>query len=104
MLKKSLILLAVSFFATTGISFADTTIPQIQSPIYTDNLGRSHFLGKGGYSGVRSLDMGGAYASAVNEVANEIKSTEKEVRDNLDKQQTNITNVIKEINWSTNSK
>ena len=90
MSKKYLTLGIALLLFSTNISFANT----IQSPIYTDNLGRSHFMGKGGYSSVRSMDMGGAYASAVDEVANEVKETQKQVEKNLE--QTDITNVIKE--------
>lgn len=94
MSKKSLILGFVLLLISTNVSFADTIMQQAQSPIYTDDLGRSHFLGKGGYSSVRSMNMGGAYASAVDEVANEIKETQKEVKENLKQTETDITNVI----------
>ncbi len=94
MTKRLPIALIMSFAITTGIAMADS----IQSPIFTDSIGRSHFLGKGGYSSVRSMDMSGAYASAVDEVANDIKYTQKEVKENLEKTETDITNVIKEKN------
>lgn len=82
--------LVMTLIISTGIVMAETTIQQIQSPIYTDDIGRSHFLGRGGYSSVRHLEMGEAQAAAVNEVANTTKKTEKQ---NVD---TDITNVIKE--------
>lgn len=82
--------LTVALLISTGIVMAETTIQQIQSPIYTDDIGRSHFLGRGGYSSVRHIEMGEAQAAAVNEVANTTKKTEKQTVD------TDITSVIKE--------
>lgn len=82
--------LTVALLISTGIVMAETTIQQIQSPIYTDDIGRSHFLGRGGYSSVRHIEMGEAQAAAVNEVANTTKKIEKQ---NVD---TDITSVIKE--------
>ena len=91
MSKKFLILLAMSVIVSANVANAETTIQQIQSPIYTDDIGRSHFLGRGGYSSVRHIEMGGAYTDAVNEVANETKKPElKEAED------VNITDVVKE--------
>ena len=46
MSKKSFILSILSILITTSAVFAETTIQQIQSPIYTDDIGRAHFLGK----------------------------------------------------------
>ena len=91
MSTKKLIALLFLITITPQIALAD-----IQSPIYTDEIGRSHFLGKGGYSSVRSMDMSGAYASAIDEVANDVKYTQKQVRNNLEQTETDITNVIKE--------
>ena len=101
MLRKTCLLsLAIAMTISVNSVFADTVIQQIQSPIYTDDIGRSHFLGKGGYSSVRKLDMGAAYNGAINEAANDIRKTEKEVRENLDSVknsvETDITTVIKE--------
>lgn len=98
MSKRYLVLLAALMAITTGIASADTTIRQIQSPIYTDDIGRSHFLGKGGYSSVRHMDMGAAYSSAVNEVANEAAKTTKKVEENISTPDIDITNAIKEKN------
>ena len=87
----------------SGIAFAE-----IQSPIYTDEIGRSHFLGKGGYSTVRQINMQGMEASAVNDAINyhtdkmtkEVESVEsefaKDIEDTTREVQTDITNVIKE--------
>lgn len=92
--------LTVALLISTGIVMAETTIQQIQSPIYTDDIGRSHFLGRGGYSSVRHLEMGEAHAAAVNEVANTTKKTEKEIKTDVNNahgaSDTDITNVIKE--------
>lgn len=91
MLKKYLIVTALTMLISTGFAAADTTIQQIQSPIYTDDIGRSHFLGRGGYSTVRTLQMGEAQAAAVNEVANE--TCRPEAKKSVE---TDITDVIKE--------
>lgn len=91
--------LVATLVVSGGMAMADSTIQQIQSPIYTDDIGRSHFLGRGGYSSMRHLEMGEAQASAVNEVANEKKRPEKEVKSNIDNSdnvETDITSVIKE--------
>ena len=40
--------------------------------IYTDDIGRMHFMGKGGYSGVRNLQMQEMQAGAVNQAAQDI--------------------------------
>ena len=79
MTKQSLVILAMALFVTAGAAMADTVIQQTQSPIYTDDIGRSHFLGRGGYSTVRTLQMGEAYSSAVNEVTNETKKLKKKL-------------------------
>ena len=89
MSKKYFVMLLASIVISTGAAIAETTIHQIQSPIYTDDIGRSHFLGRGGYSSVRSLQMGEAQAAAINEVSNEIDNYKQSV-------ETDITNVIKE--------
>lgn len=91
MTKKYLVALVIAISFSTGFACAETTIQQIQSPIYTDEIGRSHFLGRGGYSTVRHIEMGGAYADAVNEVANEARKPE--LKETVE---TDITNVIKE--------
>ena len=88
-MKKLLIIFMLILIATMNTSYANTIINEIQSPIYTDDLGRSHFLGKGGYSSTRHIDMGNAYSEAINEVTNQ---TDKK---NVD---TDITSVIKEKN------
>lgn len=91
MSKKIVILLILALSTTTSLVLAETSIQQIQSPIYTDEIGRSHFLGKGGYSSVRHIDMGNSYTNAVNEVAN--YSDKNKIKDSVE---TDITNVIKE--------
>jgi hypothetical protein len=88
-MKKLLVISMSILIATMNTSYANTIINEIQSPIYTDDLGRSHFLGKGGYSSTRHIDMGNAYSEAINEVTSQ---TDKK---NVD---TDITSVIKEKN------
>ena len=96
MIKKYSILLAFVLVFSTAIASAETTIQQIQSPIYTDEIGRSHFLGKGGYSSVRHIDMGAAQADAINEVARDMQKVEKQTKETINQVETDITKVIKE--------
>jgi hypothetical protein len=71
MKKYSMFLVAI--IISTTVSFADSTI-------YTDDIGRMHFMGKGGYSGVRNLQMQEMQAGAVNQAAQEISNTQREVQ------------------------
>lgn len=95
MSKKYCILSVIAILLSTSIVMAETTIQQIQSPIYTDDIGRSHFLGRGGYSSVRSLQMGESYNSVINEVGQNAKQVDDTIKENVE---TDITNVIKERN------
>ena len=96
MIKKSFMLLVFTALICSSSVFAETTIQQIQSPIYTDDIGRAHFLGKGGYSSVRHIDMGAAQADAINEVSREMQKTSNEIKNTVNSVETDITNVIKE--------
>ena len=98
MTKKSFILLAFTLLISANLVSAETTIQQIQSPIYTDDIGRAHFLGKGGYSSVRHLDMGAAQADAINEVSKDMQKASDEIKKTVDAVETDITKVIKEKN------
>ena len=95
MTKKFFILLALVMVSTSSV-FAETTIQQIQSPIYTDDIGRAHFLGKGGYSSVRHIDMGAAQADAINEVSRDLQKVSDETKNTINTVENDITNVIKE--------
>ena len=95
MSKKTLIILMM-LIASSSVVFADTTIQQIQSPIYTDDIGRSHFLGRGGYSSMRHIDMGAAQADAINEVSKDMQRVQNEIKQTTNEVETDITNVIKE--------
>ena len=96
MLKKYVVVPVLALIVSTGLVYAESAIQQIQSPIYTDGIGRSHFLGKGGYSSVRQIDMGAAQAEAINEVSREMQRVEKETKETIKNVETDITNVIKE--------
>lgn len=98
MIKKSFILLAFTLLISANLVSAETTIQQIQSPIYTDDIGRAHFLGKGGYSSVRHVDMGAAQADAINEVSKDMQKASDEIKKTVDAVETDITKVIKEKN------
>ena len=98
MSKKYFVLLVATVLMTCGSVFAETTIQQIQSPIYTDDIGRAHFLGKGGYSSIRHIDMSGAQADAINEVSRDMQKTSNEIKTTINSVETDITNVIKERN------
>ena len=69
MSKKYLLALILGFAITTS-----TVLAEIQSPIYTDDIGRSHFLGRGGYSTVRQLQMQETQANFVNDAVNKYSS------------------------------
>ena len=81
---------------------------EVQSPIYTDDIGRSHFLGRGGYSTMRQINMQGMEAGAVNDAINyhsnkmtkDVENVEneltKDIEDTTKAVHTDITNVIKE--------
>ena len=97
MCKKIVYLLISIFFATT-FAFANTTVQQIQSPIYMDNLGRSHFMGRGGYSSVRSMQMGEAYSSAINEVSENTPKKQDLINESSNSIQTDITEVVNKRN------
>ena len=100
MKKYSLSLFILTLLISTTISYANSTI-------YTDDVGRMHFMGKGGYSGVRNLQMQEMQAGAVNQAAQEISRTQREVQENIietqqeavnqyNKQERNVLYVIKE--------
>ena len=99
----------VSLGLISAIAISLTSVSaEVQSPIYTDDIGRSHFLGRGGYSTMRQINMQGMEASAVNDAINyhtdkmtkEVESVEnefaKDIEDTTKAVQTDITNVIKE--------
>lgn len=94
MFKKIFLSLLITSISAPVI-FANTAIQQIQSPIYVDDMGRSHFLGRGGYSSVRSMQMGDAYSSAINEVTFDTPKTEKKL-ESTNNTNFDITNVIEE--------
>ena len=97
MTKRNIAFLVMGLIVSTSVALANTTtIQQIQSPIYTDDIGRSHFLGKGGYSSVRHIDMGAAQAGAINEVSQNMQKEAKEAKKVINETETDITNVIKE--------
>ena len=91
-------------FALFAIVISTTaTMAEIQSPIYTDDIGRSHFLGRGGYSSVRQLQMGEAQAGFVNDAVDKYSNIKTEtakkaedVKKEVETTETDITKVIKE--------
>lgn len=105
MSKKYLLALILGFAMTTS-----TVLAEIQSPIYTDDIGRSHFLGRGGYSTVRQLQMQETQANFVNDAVNKyssqkdtalnksqnIEKTTEATNENLQNADIDITKVINE--------
>ena len=94
MTKYFMIAFTLGLMFSTTISSAE--VFQTQSPIYTDEIGRSHFLGRGGYSSVRQIQMGEAQNAAVNEIQyktkqeamdkiNEVNSTIQKAEDQAEK-------------------
>ena len=78
MSKKYFISLSIITAILLGITSVSAETFETQSPIYTDDIGRMHFLGKGGYSSVRPMQMGEAYSNAVNEAVNKHQAVESE--------------------------
>ena len=95
MAKRSISLAILSAIILTTATVSAEVI-QTQSPIYKDDIGRSHFLGNGGYSSVRHIDMGAAQADAINEVSRDMQRVQNEVKETKKEVETDITNVIKE--------
>ena len=91
-------------FALLALIIGSTAVmAEIQSPIYTDDIGRSHFLGRGGYSSVRQLQMGEAQAGFVNDAVDKYSNIKTEtakkaddVKKEVEETETDITKVIKE--------
>ena len=96
----------ISMSAVLILSASAALASEVQSPIYTDDIGRMHFMGKGGYSNVRQLQMGEMQAGAVddavikysNDTKKVIDKTVEEAKAEVQTVQTelDITNVIKE--------
>lgn len=80
------LILALSISASVSVSANDI--------IYTDDIGRMHFMGRGGYSGVRNLQMGEMQSNAINDAAINIQKTQKEVEQNLSEAEQNYKNEI----------
>ena len=95
MLNKLMIYSLAALIFTINTAAADTYIQQIQSPIYTDEIGRAHFLGKGGYSAVRNTQMQQAQSDIVNDAVTNL-SSKKEVVQNNHQETPDVTSVIKE--------
>lgn len=85
MSKKNLVFLFAVCMLVSNAAFAD-----VQSPIYTDDIGRSHFLGRGGYNEMRSMQMNEAQAGAVDAAVMNLSNQEKK------QEAKDITDVIKE--------
>ncbi len=98
-MSKKMIISAVLFTAITltanadyrsmkGVSAAsvDNNTIMIQNPVYTDDIGRSHFLSRGGYSRVRKVQNGQAYNDAINDVSEKFNKEAKSEK--------NVSNVI----------
>ena len=99
MCKKLFISLSVlsALAITTGISYANT-----QSPIYTDQIGREHFIGGGGYSSIRHLQNGQAYSDAVDSVSDRTEyDSQKEPETDAEK---NVSNVLNSRNLGSGDK
>ena len=96
--KNLMVLGLVAILASVSSAFAT------DSTIYTDNLGRMHFMGKGGYSGVRHLQMGEMQAGAINDAVEQHSTKKEEIKEaveekvtkEIEKTETDITSVIKE--------
>ena len=95
MAKRSISLAILSAIILTTATVSAEVI-QTQSPIYKDDIGRMHFMGKGGYSSIRPMQMGEAYSGAVNEAVDKYSNAKSELEAQAKQAETDITNVIKE--------
>ncbi len=95
MSKKYLMILSI-FAIVLSVPSSMAEVFQTQSPIYTDGIGRSHFLGRGGYSSIRHIDMGAAQADAINEVSKDMQRVEDETKKTINQVENDITDIIKE--------
>lgn len=77
-MSKKIISFAILAVALST-SIASAEVIQTQSPIYKDDIGRMHFLGKGGYSSIRPMQMGEAYSGAVNEAVDKYSNARSEL-------------------------
>lgn len=95
-MKKITLGIVALFIISTGFAYADT-IQQIQSPIYKDDIGRAHFLGKGGYSVTRQIQPEEVVTKTVVEDEQIKEDITKNVEQKIEnKKETNILDVIKE--------
>ena len=74
MMKKYFIALGLIVAASCSIASAFA-----EDVIYTDELGRMHFLGRGGYSSVRKIQMDEAQAGVVNDAVNKYSAPQESV-------------------------
>lgn len=78
MAKRSISLAILSAIILTTATVSAEVI-QTQSPIYKDDIGRMHFMGKGGYSSIRPMQMGEACSGAVNEAVDKYSNAKSEL-------------------------
>ena len=91
------ILLAMIFVLSIGTVFAETTVQQIQSPIYTDEIGRAHFLGRGGYSTVRKMQMNEAQADFVNDADLKFSNKKSESEATLNTSKEEVVSKVEDV-------
>ena len=95
MAKKLFIILGLIAITTLCANAA-----LLDGTIYTDDIGRMHFMGKGNYSGVRTMQNYEMQAGAINDAVDKYSRTKedvkKEVVETVDRTESDITNVIKE--------
>lgn len=82
--------------SVNGISAGsvDNNTIMIQNPVYVDDIGRSHFLSRGGYSRVRKLQNGQAYNDTINDASEKFNDEAKTVQVNT--YEKKVSNVIGE--------
>ena len=85
MSKKTFVILGLLAIISGSVSavFAEDVI-------YTDELGRMHFLGRGGYSSVRKIQMDEVQAGVVNDAVNKYSVPEKPVFKPLDEDSNEV--------------
>ncbi|MBE7703001.1 MAG: hypothetical protein E7Z89_03000 [Cyanobacteria bacterium SIG28] len=91
MLKRTI------FFISVAIFMQNLLTVNANSTIYTDDIGRMHFMGKmGGYNEIKQTKNNILYDKTVNEAVDKYSQKENIVKDSVKNTEQDITSVIKE--------
>ena len=91
MLKRTI------FFISVAIFMQNLLTVNANSTIYTDDIGRMHFMGKmSGYNEIKQTKNNILYDKTVNEAVDKYSQKENIVKDSVKNTEQDITSVIKE--------